>query len=87
MSTAERPVLLAVDQQLGNERLWRWLQNSPVLSARSRSGSIRTWSSSAGEPVQAVEALAETALKPIGSYCRMVLTGVSRGGDSGRAGS
>jgi hypothetical protein len=43
----ERPVLLAVDQQLGEGATLRVAQNSPIRSARSKSGSIRTWSNSA----------------------------------------
>jgi len=43
----KRPVLLAVHQQLG-EGAGLWIpQNSPIRSARSKSGSMRTWRSSA----------------------------------------
>jgi hypothetical protein len=40
------PVLLAVDQQLGEGARLRVPQNSPIRSGRSKSGIIRTWSSS-----------------------------------------
>jgi hypothetical protein len=43
----ERPVLLAVDQQLGEGAALRVAPEPPIRSARSRSGSMRTWSSSA----------------------------------------
>jgi hypothetical protein len=43
----ERPVLLAVDQELGEGPRLRVPQYEPIASARSKSGSIRTWSSSA----------------------------------------
>jgi hypothetical protein len=43
----EYPVLLAVDQQLGEGAALWVAQNSPIRSARSKSGSMRTWSSSA----------------------------------------
>jgi hypothetical protein len=43
----ERPVLLAFDQELGADAALRVLQNSPIRLARSKSGGIRTWSSSA----------------------------------------
>jgi hypothetical protein len=42
----KRPVLLAVDQELGESAAFRVPQNSPILSARSKSGTIRTWRSS-----------------------------------------
>ena len=48
----ERPVLLAVDQQLREGATLRVAQNSPIRSARSKSGSMRTWSSSARGPNQ-----------------------------------
>jgi len=41
----ERPILLAVDQELGEGAALRWPQNSPIRSLKV--GSIRTWSSSA----------------------------------------
>jgi hypothetical protein len=43
----ERPVLLQVDQQLPEGARLRVAQNSPIRSGRSKSGSMRTWSSSA----------------------------------------
>jgi hypothetical protein len=50
------PVLLAVDQQL-DVRVFGFPQNSPIRSARSKSGSIRTWSNWAGNRPEGVEAL------------------------------
>ena len=44
---SEHSILLAVDQQLGEGSALWVAQNSPIMSARSRSGSMRTWSSSA----------------------------------------
>jgi hypothetical protein len=46
----ECPILLAVDQKLGEGATLRELKNSPIRSARSKSESIRTWRSSAREP-------------------------------------
>jgi hypothetical protein len=44
---SEHPVLLTVDQQLGEGAALRVAQNWPIRSVRSKSGSIRTCSSSA----------------------------------------
>ena len=46
-TASDSPILLAVDQELGEGALCGVLQNSPIRSTRSRSGSIRTWRSSA----------------------------------------
>jgi hypothetical protein len=46
---SERPVLHVADQRLGEGAAFRMLQNSPMRSAPSKSGSITTWSSSARE--------------------------------------
>lgn len=47
----------------GGNGLWK-LQNTPILAARSKSGSVRTWSNSAaGCGGQRVEALLQSAVK------------------------
>jgi hypothetical protein len=43
----KRPILLAVDQRLGEGPALRVAQNSPIRSARSKSGSMRTCRSAA----------------------------------------
>jgi hypothetical protein len=43
----ERPVLFALDQEFGEGPGLGVPQNSPIRSARSKSGSVRTWSSPA----------------------------------------
>jgi hypothetical protein len=51
----QRPVLLAVDQQ--------------IRSARSKSGNMRTWSSSArGSGTEGVKACSESAFQLVGSH-------------------
>ena len=55
----KRPILLAVDQELGEGATLRVAPDSPIRSARSKSGSMRTWSSSArGSRPECVHALA-----------------------------
>jgi hypothetical protein len=68
------PVLLAVDQEL-SERPRSWVpQNSPIRSARSKSGSIKTWSSSARGAVPSASRASVTVARPdrgarTGAYC------------------
>jgi hypothetical protein len=65
----ERPVHLAVDQELGEGAALGVAQNSPIRSARSKSGSMRTWSSSArGSRPERVQALTRPALELVGSH-------------------
>ena len=42
----KRPILLAVDKQFGEGTCLGFPQYEPMASARSKSGSIRTWRSS-----------------------------------------
>ena len=67
---ARRLVLLAVDQELGERAaLSGEPQNSPIRSARSKSGSMRTWSSPArGSRPERVQALRKPALELVGSH-------------------
>ena len=52
----EHPILLAVDQQLGEGAGVGVPQYAPIVSVRSKSGSIRTWRSSArGAGAESIE--------------------------------
>ncbi len=54
----ERPVFLAVDQQLGEGAALRVAPEPPIRSARLKSGSMSTWSNSArGGGANGVQAL------------------------------
>jgi hypothetical protein len=66
---AKRLVLLAVDQELGERAAPGVPQNSPIRSARSKSGGMRTCSSSAlGSRPERVQALTKPALELVGSH-------------------
>ena len=57
-------------------------QNSPILSARSKSGSMRTWSSSAaGAGPRASQAFAELLLQLIRPHGEPETNGVDERGD------
>lgn len=62
----EGPILLASVINSTKVRVFGLPQNSPIRSARSKSGSIRAWSSPARRAgPRALQALPEAALQPI----------------------
>jgi hypothetical protein len=65
----ESPILLAVDQQLGEgPRILGFPNRGPIASTRSKSGSMRTWSSSARGADRGVKALEQGLLHLVERY-------------------
>ena len=66
---SQYPILLAVDQELGEGAALRVPQKSPIRSARSKSGSMRTVEEfSAGSGTERVQALPPLLLKLIRTH-------------------